>query len=135
MRDRVSRVVGELVELLAGGKDDLAASADVSYASLHAWSSGRRTPSRDNAAELARVARVRAARVVELAELLSHYARTGELGAEAIPDPVRLEERPRLDREQLREIRSRARKLQETAGETIDWIRREELENGGPPDS
>lgn len=135
MRERVSRVVKELLELVAGAKTDLAESAEVSYASLHAWSAGRRAPTLENARKLARVAQARAARIAELAGLLSRYARTGELTAESmLLDGDRLRERPRLDREQLQEIQERARLLQETATETMAWIHREENGNGSRAD-
>jgi hypothetical protein len=63
-------VVGEILSLTSGSGEELAAQVGVSYASLYAWSRGRRHPTQRNARSLAEVARRRARRLTELADAL-----------------------------------------------------------------
>src|SRR5688572_4100698 len=63
-------VVGEILSLTSGSGEELAAQVGVSYASLYAWSRGRRRPTQRNARALAEVARRRARRLSELADAL-----------------------------------------------------------------
>ncbi len=126
MPANVSEVVREFLDLVADARIDLAESVEVSYASLHAWSTGRRAPNRENALKLARVAQDRAVRIAELARLLSDYARTGELiagtGASGEPSGKLRSD----DRETLGEIRARSRLLRQKVNETLAWVREHE---------
>jgi DNA-binding XRE family transcriptional regulator len=63
-------VVAEILDLTSGSGEELAAQVGVSYASLYAWSRGRRRPTLRNARALAEVARRRAHRLSELADAL-----------------------------------------------------------------
>ena len=63
-------VVGEILSLTSGSGEELAGQVGVSYASLYAWSRGRRRPTQRNARSLAEVARRRARRLTELADAL-----------------------------------------------------------------
>jgi hypothetical protein len=63
-------VVAEILDLTSGSGEELAAQVGVSYASLYAWSRGRRRPTLRNARALAEVARRRAQRMSELADAL-----------------------------------------------------------------
>jgi transcriptional regulator with XRE-family HTH domain len=56
-------LVAEILSLTSGSGEGLAEEVGVSYASLYAWSRGRRRPSARNARALAEVARVRARRL------------------------------------------------------------------------
>jgi transcriptional regulator with XRE-family HTH domain len=99
-------VVGEILGLTSGSGEELAAQVGVSYASLYAWSRGRRRPTARNARALADVARQRAKRLSELADTLvgleldkgadeaspspselSPLTPTPELPASAVPPP------------------------------------------------
>jgi hypothetical protein len=63
-------VVAEILDLTSGSGEELAAQVGVSYASLYAWSRGRRRPTLRNARALAEVARRRSQRLSELADAL-----------------------------------------------------------------
>jgi len=64
------QLVAEILDLTVGNGERLAAQVGVSYASLYAWSRGRRRPSRTNALALVREASRRSRRLAELADLL-----------------------------------------------------------------
>jgi DNA-binding transcriptional regulator YiaG len=66
-------VVAEILNLTSGSGEELAAQVGVSYASLYAWSRGRRRPTQRNARALAEVARQRAQRLSHLAETLDSW--------------------------------------------------------------
>jgi hypothetical protein len=65
-------VVAEILSLTSGSGEELAAQVGVSYASLYAWSRGRRHPTQRNARALAEVARRRARRLSELAAAIEN---------------------------------------------------------------
>jgi transcriptional regulator with XRE-family HTH domain len=66
----LAQLVSEILDLTSGSGERLASEVGVSYASLYAWSRGRRRPSRAHARTLAQVADRRARRLAELAERL-----------------------------------------------------------------
>lgn len=74
----VSRLVGDLLEGIAGRMEDVAREAGVSYSALYSWSTGRRRPGRRNLERLATLAEQRAGQLDDLADSLR--ARVGENG-------------------------------------------------------
>lgn len=67
----VIELVTEILSLTSGNGDQLAGEVGVSYASLYAWSRGRRRPSPRNLRALATVTRRRARRLSALADRLA----------------------------------------------------------------
>lgn len=74
----VSRLVGDLLEGIAGRMEDVAREAGVSYSALYSWATGRRRPGRRNLERLATLAEQRAGQLDDLADRLR--ARVGENG-------------------------------------------------------
>ena len=67
---RVSDLVGDLLEGIAGRMEDVAHEAGVSYSALYSWATGRRRPGRRNLERLASLAEQRAGQLDQLADRL-----------------------------------------------------------------
>lgn len=70
----VRRVMDKVFEEAAVSMESLAEEAGISYATLHAWRTGRRNPSRENLRALAAALRRRSAKLAELAEEVDDLA-------------------------------------------------------------
>lgn len=78
---RVSAVVGDLLDGIAGRMEDVAREAGVSYSALYSWATGRRRPGRQNLERLAQLAEQRCGELEELAaELRSRLESNGGNG-------------------------------------------------------
>jgi transcriptional regulator with XRE-family HTH domain len=70
----VHRMISEALSETAGDLQALADEVGVSYATLHAWKTGRRNPTTENLARLADAIGARGERMRELAEELRKAA-------------------------------------------------------------
>lgn len=78
----LQRLIEDGVAAGAGTVEDLAREAGVAYATVHAWTSGRRRPSRPNLLRLAAVLERRSERLARVASALRARAERRNWAAE-----------------------------------------------------